>query len=101
LVTCKDFLRELSDFLDESTDPATRADLEKHVSECVNCWVVFDTTKRTIQVYKGMEPQPLPDQVHNRLVEAIEKKNSSACSCAAHSAALPAVEGQAPEEKVQ
>ena len=100
MVTCKDFLRELSDFLDESTDPATRADLEKHVSECVNCWVVFDTTKRTIQVYKGLEPQALPEEVHTRLVQAIEKKRS-VCSCANHSPEAAAVEGQAPDKKVQ
>ena len=101
MVTCKDFLRELSDFLDEGTDPATRAELEQHISECVNCWVVFDTTKRTIQVYKGMEPQALPDEVHHRLVEAIEKRKSSVCTCTVHSAERPAVEGHASDEKVQ
>jgi anti-sigma factor RsiW len=91
----------LSDFLDESTDPATRADLEKHVSECVNCWVVFDTTKRTIQVYKGMEPQPLPEEVHTRLVKAIEKKKTSDCQCASHSADSLQVEEHALDKKVQ
>lgn len=74
MVTCKDFLRELGEYLDETTDPATRADLEKHITECPNCWVVFDTCKKTIQVYKGMEPQPLPDPVHERLMKAIRKK---------------------------
>jgi len=74
LLTCKDFLQELNDFLDESLDPEARKDLEKHVSECPNCWVIFDTTKKTLQVYKGLEPQTLPDPVHDRLMAAIEKK---------------------------
>jgi hypothetical protein len=36
--------------------------------------VIFDTTKRTVQVYKGMEPQTLPEDLHNRLMKALEKK---------------------------
>ena len=76
MVTCKDFLRELSEYLDETTDKATRAELERHVSECPNCWVVCDTTRKTIQVYKGMEAQPLSPCMHTKLMKAIEKKAS-------------------------
>jgi len=74
LVTCKYFLRELSDFLDENVDPAVREDLERHISECPNCWVICDTTKKTIQVYKGMDPEPLPETVHDRLVQILEQR---------------------------
>jgi anti-sigma factor RsiW len=74
LVTCKDFLRELSDFLDENVDPAVRRDLERHISECPNCWVICDTTKKTIQVYKGMEAEPLPEKVHDKLVQILEHR---------------------------
>jgi anti-sigma factor RsiW len=74
LVTCKDFLRELSDYLDENVDPAVRKDLEHHISECPNCWVICDTTKKTIQVYKGMDPEPLPEKVHDKLVQILEKR---------------------------
>ena len=72
MVTCKDFLRELSDFLDENVDPEVRRDLERHISECPNYWVICDTTKKTIQVYKGMDPEVLPQQVHDRLVQILE-----------------------------
>ena len=74
MVTCKDFLRELGDYLDESVDPLVRAELSKHINECPNCWVVLDTTKKTIQVYKGMDPEPLPEPVHDRLIGALKKK---------------------------
>lgn len=74
MVTCKDFLRELSEYLDETADPASRAELERHISECPNCWVVCDTTRKTIQVYKGMDAQPISESVHNRLMDAIEKR---------------------------
>ena len=60
MLTCKDFLNELSDYLDETIDAELRAKLERHITECPNCWVIADTTRKTIQIYKGMEPYPIP-----------------------------------------
>ena len=74
MLTCKDFLKELSDFLDDTLDPSIRAALHKHVEECPNCWVIIDTTKRTIKVYKGLEPQTIPADIHSRLMSALQKK---------------------------
>jgi len=74
MITCKDFLRELSDYLDDATDPALRAELERHISECPNCWVICDTTRKTIQVYKGMDLHPLPERVHNKLMNALAQR---------------------------
>lgn len=74
MLTCKDFLNELNEFLDESVGPEVRKKLEAHVSECPNCWVIVDTTKKTLQVYKGMEPQTIPEDVRTRLMDALQKK---------------------------
>ena len=74
LLTCKDFLKELSDYLDEALDADVRAKLEKHITECPNCWVVADTTRKTIQIYKGMERYAIPADVESRLMRALEIK---------------------------
>ena len=74
MLTCKDFLRELSDYLDESLDAEIRGKLEKHITECPNCWVIADTTRKTIKIYKGMDPQPIPSDVESRLMAALERK---------------------------
>ena len=74
MLTCKQFLQELNDYLDPSTDPAMKCHLERHVSECPNCFVLVDTTKKTLQIYKGIEPQTIPDNVKARLWKALEKK---------------------------
>jgi anti-sigma factor RsiW len=74
LLTCKDFLRELSDYLDESLDTEIRTKLETHITECPNCWVIADTTRKTIRIYKGMDPQPIPADVESRLMQALERK---------------------------
>lgn len=74
MLTCKDFLSELSDYLDESVDSEEKSKLEQHIAECPNCWVITDTTKKTIQIYKGMEPYPIPADVESRLMAALERK---------------------------
>lgn len=74
MLTCKQFLQELNDYLDPSVDPETKRHLESHVAACPNCFVVVDTTKKTIQVYKGMEPKTVPEDLKNRLWAAIERK---------------------------
>jgi len=74
LLTCKEFLQELNQYLDEDVDVELRRKLEAHITACPNCFVILDTTKRTVQVYKGMEPQVIPTEVHSRLMVALEKR---------------------------
>ena len=74
MLTCKEFLQELNDYLDATVDVELRRRLEAHISECPNCFVILDTTKRTVQVYKGMQAQALPPDVEARLMKAVEKK---------------------------
>ena len=74
MVTCKDFLNELNSFLDGDAREEVRKELEDHLEECPNCWVICDTTKKTIEIYKGMDPYPIPPSVHDRLMAAVQRK---------------------------
>lgn len=74
MLTCKQFLSELNDYLEETLDPQARAELQRHVNECPNCWVVCDTTKKTLKVFKGMEAKEIPAEIHSRLMAALDKK---------------------------
>jgi anti-sigma factor RsiW len=73
-VGCKEFLRELSSYLDEELDAALKKALEAHLEMCHDCRVVFDTTRKTIELYCDGELFPLPDAVHVRLHEALRRK---------------------------
>ena len=77
MLTCKEFMQELSDYLDETVDIELRRKIEVHITECPNCFVILDTTRKTIQVYKGMQPQVLPDEVQTRLMKAVERRMSA------------------------
>ena len=74
MVTCKQFLQELNDYLDPGVDAVLKTRLQAHVSECPNCFVIVDTTKKTLQVYKGMEEQSIPAEVRTRLWVALERR---------------------------
>jgi anti-sigma factor (TIGR02949 family) len=81
LLTCKQFLHDLNEYLEETLDSATREQLQKHVDECPNCWVVCDTTARTLKVFKGFEAQPVPKDIQSRLMAALEKKMQEEGPC--------------------
>ncbi len=76
-MTCKDFLKELTDYLDGAIDTRTRAELEEHLLWCHNCHVICDTTQKTIQIYRDAQPYELPESLRSRLQKAILSK----CQC--------------------
>lgn len=79
-MSCAQFLEELNDFLDESLNGVSRAELERHLSKCPDCRVIWDTTRKTVRVFKGLEPCPIPPQLEARLLAAIEQKARAAAS---------------------
>ncbi|MGH9721060.1 MAG: anti-sigma factor family protein [Bryobacteraceae bacterium] len=81
MLTCKQFLAELSNFLDETIGAEERQKLERHINECPNCWVIADTTRKTIQVYKASQPVEIPNDIRSRLPKALERKMASKRSC--------------------
>lgn len=74
MLTCKDFLSELNELFDDATDPKLKAELEQHLSACPNCWVVADTTKRTLNIFHGLEARAVPENVKSRLMDALARK---------------------------
>jgi anti-sigma factor (TIGR02949 family) len=74
LLTCKQFLSELSEYLDETIGVDERKKLEDHISACPNCWVIADTTRRTIEVFKCSQAVEIPTDVRSRLMKALEQK---------------------------
>ena len=70
-MTCSEFLKELTDYLDGVIDAPTRAELEEHLTWCRECYVVCNTTQMTIQIYRDSKLYELPDDLRTRLRSAI------------------------------
>ncbi len=73
-MNCSDFLQELTDYLDDTLDERTRVELEEHLQWCHNCFVICNTTKKTIEIYRDSELYELPDDLRGRLHTAIISK---------------------------
>ena len=71
---CKDFLSELTNYLDGVIDERTKVELEDHLAWCHNCYVVCDTTKKTIEIYRDSQLYELPEDLRTRLRSAIISK---------------------------
>ncbi len=60
-MNCKDFLKELTDYLDGNISVTVREELDEHLHWCRDCHVVLNTTKKTIEIYRDNRLYELPD----------------------------------------
>jgi anti-sigma factor RsiW len=60
-VNCTDFLAKLTDYFDGQIDPDLLAEVKaQHLGTCHHCEVVVDTTRKTIDVYRGNQTYDFP-----------------------------------------
>ena len=71
---CKDFLKELNEYLDGNIDVQLKTELEEHLQWCHNCFVVCNTTRKTIEIYRDNDVYPLPEPIRDKLHQAIVSK---------------------------
>jgi hypothetical protein len=78
-VNCKQFLTLLDDLIDDSLTAETRADLQQHLGHCGPCEVIFNTTRKTIEIYRSHELYDLPTGLRDRLHAAIMARCKKGC----------------------
>ncbi len=73
MLDCRQVLAELSNYLDDEVTLELQHAIEKHLARCRRCWVVYDTTRRTLEIVDECMPRatPLPvsQRLHARLAE--------------------------------
>ena len=78
-MTCKEFLGLLDDLIDDSVTPEARTELQAHLGTCPHCEVVFNTTRKTIEIYRCHEIYDLPSALRDRLHAAIMSRCKKGC----------------------
>ncbi len=69
---CEALLGNLSEFIDGELDDRMCQELQRHMSGCENCRVVYDTLTRTIFLYQAeVTDEKLPDAVRERLFNTL------------------------------
>ena len=77
-ITCQSFLDDLSEYIDGDLPVELKVSLEAHLAKCPNCWVVFDETQKTVEIFQDYNCHPMPDEVHGRLMDALQENWSEA-----------------------
>ena len=66
-VPCRQVFHHLSDYLENSVDPETKARIEAHLRECAHCTAVLDGTKNVLRLVGDGRSFELPAGFGRRL----------------------------------
>jgi anti-sigma factor RsiW len=77
-MNCTDFLSQLTDYFDGQISPELLEEVRTHLAGCHHCEVVLNTTRQTIEVYRGSEVYDISDELRERLHSAIMAKCAGA-----------------------
>jgi len=71
---CRKLLAQMSDYIDGELPPEICSTLEKHLSGCPNCKIMFDSLTKTIRVFKEGAEEPLPESLKASLRSALSRR---------------------------
>jgi predicted anti-sigma-YlaC factor YlaD len=71
VLTCREFLDALCDYLEGVEYPCARLDAEQHLQNCTRCRIVCATTRQTIALYHELQAPPVPPELEARLFARI------------------------------
>jgi anti-sigma factor RsiW len=71
---CEELLNALGDYVDGDIDPGICRQFEKHLEGCDPCQVVIDNIRKTISLYQGDEPYPMPQEFHQRMHDCLRAR---------------------------
>lgn len=75
MIDCSQIIAQLSDYLDGEVSPETRQLVEKHLTKCHRCSVVYSTTRQTLRIVTDCGAFAIPvavgTQLHARMKELL------------------------------
>jgi hypothetical protein len=77
VINCEHVWREISNYLENEVDPATRAAMEAHFKECKHCTAVLDGTRNVVHLYGDERLFELPAGFSQRLQRRLAHPSSS------------------------
>ena len=75
MLTCKEVLDSLSDYLDADMKEDIVNEMKRHIGSCSDCRAEFDSLTMTLKLYKhesAAQARAMPVGCHDRLVKVLE-----------------------------
>lgn len=77
MITCRELIDLLLDFVGDELDLTSREKVEQHLQDCIPCLVLVETYKITIQLSRKLPCDPLPSELAQRLWAVVEQQQNS------------------------
>jgi predicted anti-sigma-YlaC factor YlaD len=71
LINCADFMAEIGNLLDGEAASEVRLQLENHLSHCQSCQVLYDSSRKTLQIVTDSGSFDLPETVSKPIAAKI------------------------------
>lgn len=73
-MSCEELLRALNEVIDDRSAMELYTDFAEHLAGCNPCQLVVDNVRKTIQLYRGGEPYPMPAGFQDRFRDALRQQ---------------------------
>lgn len=74
MITCEEFFAEFGDYLENRVSPEVRRELELHLSQCRACYVLYDSTRKTVKIVTDSGSFELPQEIADSITESVMAK---------------------------
>ena len=74
MITCDEFFAEFADYLENEATPEVRQELELHLSQCRACYVLYDSSRKTIKIVSQSNSFELPQKVFDPIIDRVMSK---------------------------
>jgi hypothetical protein len=71
VISCADFITEISNYLEGDIVDEVRAQLEQHLSHCQTCTVLVDSTRKTLKIVTDTGTFDLQETTFRPIAEKI------------------------------
>jgi anti-sigma factor RsiW len=77
MMTCRELVELVTDYLEEQLDPRQRARFEEHLSQCAACITYLEEMRTTIDALGRIPPESLSPEAERELLAAFRDWRST------------------------
>ena len=74
MISCDEFFAEFGDYLEGRVSPEVRQQLELHLAQCRACYVLYDSTRKTVKIVTDSSSFDLPPNVAEPIIDRLMEK---------------------------
>lgn len=74
MISCDQFMAEFGDYLEGDIAAEVRQQLEEHLSHCRACWVMYDSTRKTLRIVTDSSSFDLPETLSEPILAKVMAK---------------------------